>query len=269
MVDSQLTAPGIAGTVVVSAEGVWKRFGHIEALRGVDLRVTQGQVTCLIGASGSGKSTLLRCVNHLETFDAGRLEVFGQLVGYRQVGDVLHELHRSEIARRRIGIGMVFQRFNLFPHMTAVENVAEAPTRVSKLSRAEARARATDLLTRVGLGDKCDRYPSQLSGGEQQRGRAIARALAMNPKLMLFDEPTSALDPELVGEVLAAIKDLAAQGMTMMIATHEMAFAREISDQVVYMDHGSVVETGTAEQVFATPRHQRTQAFLSRVLARN
>jgi polar amino acid transport system ATP-binding protein len=250
---------------VVLAEQVWKRFGHVEALRGVDLAVAEREVACIIGASGSGKSTLLRCINHLETFDAGRLLVFGELVGYRESGDSLRELSQREIVRRRAGIGMVFQRFNLFAHMTALENVIEAPVHVYREAKDAARKRGLELLTRVGLADKLDRYPSQLSGGEQQRV-AIARALAMNPKLMLFDEPTSALDPELVGEVLSVMRGLATEGMTMVVATHEMAFAREVSDQVVFMDAGAVIESGPPEKIFTNPSHDRTRAFLGRVL---
>ena len=250
---------------MVKAEGVHKRFGRVEVLRGVDLSVPAGTVTCLIGPSGSGKSTLLRCINHLEKIQAGRIWVDGDLVGYRQRGDRLYELKESEIARKRAEIGMVFQHFNLFGHMTALENVIEAPCRVRKMRRADAIARARELLDRVGLADRADAYPSQLSGGQQQRV-AIARALAMDPKLMLFDEPTSALDPELVGEVLDVIRGLAASGMTMIVVTHEMGFAREVADQVVFMDAGLVVERGTPAEVLASPREARTRDFLAKVL---
>jgi polar amino acid transport system ATP-binding protein len=250
---------------MVRAERVYKRFGKLEALRGIDLTVQPGEVMVIIGPSGSGKSTFLRCINHLEQISAGRLWVDGELVGYRQEGDVIHELREREVARRRAAIGMVFQRFNLFPHMTALQNVTEAPVRVKKLSPATADAAARRLLGRVGLADKLDCYPSELSGGQQQRV-AIARALAMEPKLMLFDEPTSALDPELVGEVLAVMRDLAASGMTMVVVTHEMGFAREVGHHLVFMDGGAVVEEGEPKAVFANPREPRTQAFLSKIL---
>jgi polar amino acid transport system ATP-binding protein len=250
---------------MVKAEGVHKRFGRVEVLRGVDLSVPAGTVTCLIGPSGSGKSTFLRCINHLEKIQAGRIWVDGDLVGYEQRGDRLYELKEAEIARKRAEIGMVFQHFNLFGHMTALENVIEAPCRVRKMRRADAIARARELLDRVGLADRADAYPSQLSGGQQQRV-AIARALAMDPKLMLFDEPTSALDPELVGEVLDVIRGLAASGMTMIVVTHEMGFAREVADQVVFMDAGLVVERGTPAEVLASPREARTRDFLAKVL---
>jgi polar amino acid transport system ATP-binding protein len=252
-------------TPMVSAEGVHKRFGRQEVLKGITLEVAAGEVMCLLGPSGSGKSTFLRCINHLEKINAGRLSVDGELVGYRQLGDKLHELRESEIARKRSEIGMVFQHFNLFPHMTALENVTCAPIRVKRQSREEARGRACELLDRVGLGDKHDAYPAQLSGGQQQRV-AIARALAMEPKLMLFDEPTSALDPELVGEVLQAMQQLAREGMTMIVVTHEMGFAREVADTVVFMDDGVVVESGRPAEVLANPRHERTREFLSKVL---
>ncbi|HLB20664.1 MAG TPA: amino acid ABC transporter ATP-binding protein, partial [Solirubrobacteraceae bacterium] len=218
---------------MVKAEGVHKRFGRLEVLKGVSLEVAAGEVTCLLGPSGSGKSTLLRCINHLEKIDSGRLSVDGQLVGYRQVDNKLHELRESEVAAKRSQIGMVFQHFNLFPHMTALENVTCAPIRVKGVAREQAQARGRELLAQVGLADKLDTYPSQLSGGQQQRV-AIARALAMEPKLMLFDEPTSALDPELVGDVLAAMQRLAHDGMTMLVVTHEMGFAREAADTVVF-----------------------------------
>jgi polar amino acid transport system ATP-binding protein len=250
---------------MVKAEAVHKRFGRNEVLRGIDLAVASGEVLCLLGPSGSGKSTFLRCINHLEKINSGRLSVDGELVGYRQAGGKLHELRESEVAHKRAEIGMVFQHFNLFGHMTALENVSCAPIRVKGIPRDSARARARELLDRVGLAEKVDAYPAQLSGGQQQRV-AIARALAMDPKLMLFDEPTSALDPELVGEVLDAMKQLAAEGMTMIVVTHEMGFAREVADTVVFMDAGVVVETGPPAEVLANPRHERTRAFLSKVL---
>jgi polar amino acid transport system ATP-binding protein len=254
-----------AGTAMVHADGVRKSFGRSEVLKGIDLEVARGEVTCLIGPSGSGKSTFLRCINHLETIDGGRLSVDGHLVGYRRRGDRIHELRPREVAVQRRSIGMVFQRFNLFPHMTAVQNIAHAPTLVRGVSRRDARAEAARLLERVGLAGKEDHYPSQLSGGQQQRV-AIARALAMEPPLMLFDEPTSALDPELVGEVLDVMKDLARDGMTMVVVTHEMGFAREVADSVYFMDDGVVVEHGTPAEVLGRPRHERTRAFLSKVL---
>jgi polar amino acid transport system ATP-binding protein len=252
-------------TPMVLAEGVSKSFGSNEVLKSISLSVRPGEVLCIIGPSGSGKSTFLRCINHLERVDAGRLSVDGQVVGYRQHGDKLYELKPKEASRQRREIGMVFQRFNLFPHMTALENIIEAPIRVKGLPKARAVERANELLVRVGLADKGDHYPSQLSGGQQQRV-AIARALAMDPKLMLFDEPTSALDPELVGEVLDVMKGLAASGMTMVVVTHEMGFAREVADELVFMDGGVVVESGDPREVLANPQHQRTQAFLSKVL---
>jgi polar amino acid transport system ATP-binding protein len=250
---------------MVRAEGVRKSFGHLEVLKGIDLEVAAREVMCVIGPSGSGKSTFLRCINHLEKINAGRLWVDGHLVGYRERGGKLHELRDREVAAQRRDIGMVFQRFNLFPHMTALENVIEAPTRVKRVGKQDARARGQELLERVGLGDRVHSYPNQLSGGQQQRV-AIARALAMEPKLMLFDEPTSALDPELVGEVLDVMRGLAADGMTMIVVTHEMGFAREVGDTLVFMDEGRVVEAGDPRQVLSDPRHQRTQAFLSKVL---
>jgi polar amino acid transport system ATP-binding protein len=251
---------------MVKAERVRKSFGRLEALRGIDLEVEQREVFCIIGPSGSGKSTFLRCINHLENIDGGRLWVDGELVGYRQQGDKLHELREKEVARKRAEIGMVFQRFNLFPHMTALGNVMEGPVQVKKESKAVARERARALLERVGLGDRGDSYPAQLSGGQQQRV-AIARALAMEPKLMLFDEPTSALDPELVGEVLDVMRGLAVDmGMTMVVVTHEIGFAREVGDQLVFMDEGVIVEAGPPREVLANPQHERTQAFLSKVL---
>jgi polar amino acid transport system ATP-binding protein len=250
---------------MVKAEGVHKRFGRQEVLKGITLEVMRGEVLCLLGPSGSGKSTFLRCINHLERINAGLLSVDGELVGYRPVGDTLHELRESEVARKRAEIGMVFQKFNLFPHMTALENVTCAPIYVKSVARDQARERARELLDRVGLADKLEAYPAQLSGGQQQRV-AIARALAMDPKLMLFDEPTSALDPELVGEVLEAMQQLARDGMTMVVVTHEMGFAREVADSVVFMDGGVVVECGPPAEVLDNPRHERTRAFLSKVL---
>jgi polar amino acid transport system ATP-binding protein len=250
---------------MVKAEGVHKRFGRLEVLKGIDLEVQPGEVTVMLGPSGSGKSTLLRCINHLEKINAGRLSVDGHLVGYRERAGKLYELHDEEVAKARAEIGMVFQRFNLFPHMTALGNVTEAPVKVKGVRRREAAERGRELLTQVGLADKADAYPAQLSGGQQQRV-AIARALAMDPKLMLFDEPTSALDPELVGEVLEAMKKLAASGMTMIVVTHEMGFAREVGDHLVFMDQGVVVEEGKPTEVFANPQHERTRSFLSKIL---
>jgi polar amino acid transport system ATP-binding protein len=252
-------------TPMVRAEAVHKRFGRLEVLRGIDLEVQPGEVMVIIGPSGSGKSTFLRCINHLEKINAGRLWVDGELVGYRQSGDRLYELKEREVSRKRSEIGMVFQHFNLFPHMTALGNVIEAPMRVKDMRRAHAVERGRELLAQVGLGDKVDAYPAQLSGGQQQRV-AIARALAMDPKLMLFDEPTSALDPELVGEVLEAMKKLAAIGMTMIVVTHEMGFAREVGDQLVFMDQGIVLEQGKPTEVLARPRHERTRSFVARIL---
>ncbi|WP_405805023.1 amino acid ABC transporter ATP-binding protein [Streptomyces sp. NBC_01187] len=250
---------------VIKAEAVHKNFGAVQVLQGIDLSVDPGEVMCLVGPSGSGKSTFLRCVNHLERIDRGRLYVRDRLVGYEERDGKLHELSEKAVAQRRQGIGMVFQRFNLFPHMTALENITEAPVQVKKEPKEKARARGEKLLARVGLGDKADSYPSQLSGGQQQRV-AIARALAMEPELMLFDEPTSALDPELVGEVLDVMRALAEDGMTMVVVTHEMGFAREVGDSLVFMDDGVVVESGTPEAVLGDPRHERTRAFLSKVL---
>ncbi|MEV5568810.1 amino acid ABC transporter ATP-binding protein [Spirillospora sp. NPDC052269] len=250
---------------MVRAEGVHKSFGRLEVLKGIDLEVRPGEVMCVIGPSGSGKSTFLRCINHLEKINGGRLWVNGSLVGYRQRGDRLYEMREREVAEQRRDIGMVFQRFNLFPHMTALGNVMEAPVQVKGLPKAQVRERAIALLERVGLGDKMDAYPAQLSGGQQQRV-AIARALAMEPALMLFDEPTSALDPELVGEVLEVMKQLAVDGMTMIVVTHEIGFAREVGDSLVFMDGGVVVEHGRPRDVIENPQHPRTQDFLSKVL---
>jgi polar amino acid transport system ATP-binding protein len=251
--------------VMVRAEAVHKHFGANEVLKGIDLEVGRGEVMCMLGPSGSGKSTFLRCINHLEKIHSGRLTVDGELVGYREAGGKLHELRDREVTRKRAQIGMVFQQFNLFPHMTAMENVALAPIRVLDVARDEARKRARTLLERVGLDDKLDAYPVALSGGQQQRV-AIARALAMQPKLMLFDEPTSALDPELVGEVLDVMRQLAKDGMTMIVVTHEMGFAREVGDTAVFIDGGVVVESGPPNQVLVNPREERTRTFLSKVL---
>jgi polar amino acid transport system ATP-binding protein len=250
---------------MVRAVGVRKNFGRLEALRGIDLEVARGSVMCVIGPSGSGKSTFLRCINHLEKVDAGELYVDGDLVGYDRRGDRLFELGDRDVARKRAEIGMVFQRFNLFPHMTALGNVAEAPVRVRHQAKGVAEERARTLLDRVGLAGRYDAYPRQLSGGQQQRV-AIARALAMDPKLMLFDEPTSALDPELVGEVLDVMQKLAASGMTMIVVTHEIGFARAAGDALVFMDDGVIVEAGAPRDVIANPQHERTKAFLSKVL---
>jgi polar amino acid transport system ATP-binding protein len=252
-------------TAMVKAESVHKRFGRLEVLKGIDLEVQRGDVMCMLGPSGSGKSTFLRCINHLEKINAGRLYVDGELVGYREKDGKLYELRERDVSQKRAHIGMVFQHFNLFPHMTALENVTLAPIRVLNVSRDEARKRGTQLLEQVGLADKLDTYPVALSGGQQQRV-AIARALAMQPKLMLFDEPTSALDPELVGDVLDAMRRLARDGMTMIVVTHEMGFAREVADTVVFMDEGVVVESGQPSQVLANPQHERTRSFLSKVL---
>jgi polar amino acid transport system ATP-binding protein len=253
------------GTEMVRADNVHKSFGFLEVLKGIDLVVKSGEVCCVLGPSGSGKSTFLRCINHLEKINAGRIFVDGDLIGYRERGGKLHELKEKEVSEQRRAIGMVFQRFNLFPHMTVLHNVMEAPTRVKKENKSEVRDRARALLQRVGLSDKVDNYPGQLSGGQQQRV-AIARALAMRPKLMLFDEPTSALDPELVGEVLDVMKDLARDGMTMVVVTHEIGFAREVGDKLIFMDGGVVVEEGAPREVLANPQQERTKAFLSKVL---
>ena len=250
---------------MVQAQNVRKSFGAHEVLKGISLEVARGEVMCLVGPSGSGKSTFLRCINHLEVVNGGRLFVEGELIGYRESGNRLYELKPSEAARQRRDIGMVFQKFNLFPHLTALENVIEAPIRVKKIKTEDAITRGKELLTRVGLSTKFDAYPAHLSGGQQQRV-AIARALAMDPKLMLFDEPTSALDPELVGEVLDVMKELATSGMTMIVVTHEMGFAREVADSLVFMDDGVVVESGNPVDVLSNPQHERTQAFLSKVL---
>ena len=251
---------------LVRAINVHKSFHGNEVLKGIDLDVGAGEVVCLLGPSGSGKTTFLRCINQLETIQGGRIWVDGELAGYEEKGDKLHRLNDKRIAQQRREIGMVFQRFNLFPHMTAAENIMEAPIQVRGAKKGEQRQKAVDLLTRVGLGDRCDHYPSQLSGGQHQRV-AIARALAMEPKLMLFDEPTSALDPELVGEVLKVMRELAQQGMTMIVVTHEMGFARDVADRVVFMDGGVVVEQGPPREVINNPQHERTKSFLSRIQA--
>jgi polar amino acid transport system ATP-binding protein len=250
---------------LVRAEGVKKHFGSLEVLKSIDLEVYPGEVMCIIGPSGSGKSTFLRCINHLEKIDGGKLYVDGELVGYRQATGKLYELREREVARKRAEIGMVFQRFNLFPHMTVLQNVCEAPIGVKGEPKDVVRERARSLLQRVGLADKIDAYPAQLSGGQQQRV-AIARALAMQPKLMLFDEPTSALDPELVGEVLDVMRGLAQDGLTMIVVTHEMGFAREVGDELVFMDDGVVVERGRPRDVLTAPQTERCQNFLSKVL---
>jgi len=252
---------------MVLAESVCKSFGALRVLKGITLEVGKGQVLVMVGPSGSGKSTFLRCINHLEQVNAGRLYVDGDLIGYREKkrGDKLYEISPRDAAKQRRDIGMVFQHFNLFPHRTALENLIEAPIHVKGVKKADAVKRAKDLLDQVGMAEKATAYPAQLSGGQQQRV-AIARALAMNPKLMLFDEPTSALDPELVGEVLEVMKKLAQEGMTMVVVTHEMGFAREVADQLVFMDGGVVVESGPPREVLANPKHERTKAFLSKVL---
>ena len=250
--------------VMVRAERVRKHYGKLEVLKGIDLEVAPREVVCIIGPSGSGKSTFLRCINHLERIDGGRLSVDGVAVGYRTVGDRLHEMRESDVARQRADIGMVFQRFNLFPHMTVRDNITLGPVHVRGVAPKVAAVKADELLVRVGLADKAASYPSQLSGGQQQRV-AIARALAMEPKLLLFDEPTSALDPELVGDVLDVMKDLARTGSTMIVVTHEIGFARDVADRVVFMDQGVIVEEGTPADVLGNPRHERTRAFLAKV----
>nr|WP_280344727.1 amino acid ABC transporter ATP-binding protein [Nocardia neocaledoniensis] len=254
-----------AAPPMVLADRVCKNFGALQVLKGISLEVSRGKVLTLVGPSGSGKSTFLRCINHLEQVNAGRLYVDGDLVGYREKNGKLYEMHPREAAIQRRDIGMVFQHFNLFPHRTALENIIEAPTQVRGLRKADAISRAEELLERVGLAAKRNAYPAQLSGGQQQRV-AIARALAMDPKLMLFDEPTSALDPELVGEVLTVMRELADSGMTMIVVTHEMGFAREVADELVFMDGGVVVESGPPRELLANPQHERTKTFLSRLL---
>jgi polar amino acid transport system ATP-binding protein len=266
MTDTSTMSTDLATDVpMVHADRISKSFGTHQVLKSISLTVERGEVMCLVGPSGSGKSTFLRCINHLEVLSAGRLSVDGKLIGFREANGKLYELHPKEAARQRREVGMVFQLFNLFPHMTALENVTEAPQRVKGQPKAQAEQHARDLLSRVGLADHWDYYPAHLSGGQQQRV-AIARALAMEPKLMLFDEPTSALDPELVGEVLDVMKGLARSGMTMIVVTHEMGFAREVADSLVFMDGGVVVESGPPRDVLLNPQHQRTQAFFSKVL---
>jgi polar amino acid transport system ATP-binding protein len=250
---------------MVEALDIHKSFGSHEVLKGISLEVKRGEVTCLVGPSGSGKSTFLRCINHLEKINAGRISVDGSIIGYREHRGKLYELKPSEAAAQRVGIGMVFQRFNLFPHLTALENVISGMVKVQKVDRSEAQQQGKDLMERVGLSDKLNHYPSHLSGGQQQRV-AIARSLAMKPKLMLFDEPTSALDPELVGEVLDVMKGLAQSGMTMIVVTHEMGFAREVADSIVFMDGGIVIESGDPAEVLSNPTHERTRSFLSKVI---
>ena len=252
-------------TPMISAENVHKSFGQFEVLKGIDLEVQRGEVACLLGPSGSGKSTFLRCVNHLDKITAGRLYVDGELIGYREKNGILYEISEKQAAQQRSDIGMVFQSFNLFPHRTVIENIIEAPMQAKKVPEDKARKRAMELLEEVGLAAKADNFPVQLSGGQQQRV-AIARAVAMDPKLMLFDEPTSALDPELVGEVLRVMKDLAAQGMTMLVVTHEMGFAREVADKIFFMDGGVVLESGTPAEVLDNPQQPRTKEFLSSLL---
>jgi polar amino acid transport system ATP-binding protein len=250
---------------MLETRGLRKRFGRLEVLRGIDLAVERGEVVCVVGPSGSGKSTLLRCVNHLEVPQAGRVYLDGELIGYEERAGRLRMLPDARLRRQREAIGMVFQRFHLFPHRTALENVMEGLVAVKGVRPAQARRAAAELLDRVGLADRAHHYPAQLSGGQQQRV-AIARALAMSPKLMLFDEPTSALDPELVGEVLGVMKDLATSGMTMIVVTHEMGFAREVGDRLVFMDDGLIIEQGAPREILSAPRHERTRAFLSKVL---
>ena len=246
-------------------EGLRKSYGQVEVLKGLDMQVKPGEVACLVGPSGSGKSTFLRCINHLEKINSGRLYVHGELVGYQEKKGRLYELSDREVCRKRAEIGMVFQNFNLFQHMSVLENIIEAPTRVLKISKEEAIIHARELLELVGLSGREESLPKQLSGGQQQRV-AISRALAMRPKLMLFDEPTSALDPELVGEVLAAMQDLANSGMTMIVVTHEMGFARKVADTVTFMDAGLIVESGAPDEVLDNPQHERTKSFFSKVL---
>src|SRR5262245_33979199 len=251
--------------IIVAAQGVEKRFGRLQVLRGIDLTVRKGEVVVIVGASGSGKTTFIRCVNHLEKIEKGRIEVNGHLIGYRERNGSLIEDSERNIARQRCEIGMVFQRFNLFPHLTALENIIEAPIHVRKIQREEALRIGRALLTRVGLSEKANTYPAQLSGGQQQRV-AIARALAMRPTLMLFDEPTSALDPEMIGEVLDVMRELAREGMTMIVVSHEMGFAREVANRMIMMHDGRIIEDSPPEKFFTAPEHERTAAFLSRVI---
>ncbi len=263
---AELVTEANAMSPTVRAREVRKSFGSFEALRGIDLDINLGEVVCVIGPSGSGKSTFLRCINQLETIDGGAIWINGELVGYRRAGDRLLELSEREIARQRLATGMVFQRFNLFPHKTALQNVTEGPVQVLKTDKRKAESYGRELLGRVGLSHKCDAYPVELSGGQQQRV-AIARALAMKPTLMLFDEPTSALDPELVGEVLSVMRDLAASGTTMVVVTHELGFAREVANRVVFMDGGLIIESGPPAQILGNPTQARTQDFISAVLS--
>lgn len=250
---------------MIKVENVNKSFGTLEVLKNVNLTVAPGEVVVVIGPSGSGKSTLLRCMNYLEKINCGRIYIDGKLIGLREINGRLLEAPAREVYKMRADIGMVFQRFNLFPHMNVLENLIEAPVLVRKISKQEAAERALKLLEKVGLSDKANSYPAHLSGGQQQRV-AIARALAMEPKIMLFDEPTSALDPELVGEVLAVMKDLAKEGMTMVVVTHEMGFAKEVADRVIFMDEGKIMEEGIPSQIFTNPKHPRTREFLSKIL---
>ena len=261
-----MTSTGLVlGDVIMRATDVNKSFGRLHVLKDVSLEVQQRETVCIIGPSGSGKTTFIRCINHLEKLDSGRIEVNGHLIGYREHNGKLVEDSERNIAKQRTQVCMVFQRFNLFPHKTAMENVTEAPIHVLGVPRQQAEEEAVHLLTRVGLGDKCNVYPGKLSGGQQQRV-AIARALAMKPALMLFDEPTSALDPEVIGEVLAVMEELAHEGMTMIVVTHEMGFAREAADRVVMMDDGGIIEVGPPEHFFEAPEHERTKQFLSKIL---
>jgi polar amino acid transport system ATP-binding protein len=255
----------VLGDLIMHASDVHKNFGKLHVLKGVSLEVRQRETVCIIGPSGSGKTTFIRCVNHLEKIDSGRIEVNGHLIGYREKDGKLVEDSERNIAKQRTQVCMVFQRFNLFPHRTALENVTEAPVHVLGVPKDKASEDAEALLRRVGLGDKCDAYPGKLSGGQQQRV-AIARALAMKPALMLFDEPTSALDPEVIGEVLTVMEELAHEGMTMIVVTHEMGFAREAADRVVMMDDGAIIEVGPPEHFFEAPEHERTKQFLSKIL---
>ena len=261
------TLPGVNQVPIVRAEGVKKWFGTQQVLRGVDLDVFRGEVVVIVGASGSGKTTFIRCINHLEKIEEGRIIVNGHLIGYREKNGRLYEDREVNIARQRREIGMVFQRFNLFPHLTALGNIIEAPIRVRKTDRTEAIAAGRALLARVGLSNKQDAYPTQLSGGQQQRV-AIARALAMKPSLMLFDEPTSALDPEMIGEVLEVMKELAREGMTMVVVTHEMGFAREVAHRVIMMDEGTIIEESSPEKFFTNPQQERTKAFIAKIIGR-
>jgi polar amino acid transport system ATP-binding protein len=262
-----MTTDGDALPAIVTARGVEKRFGQLQVLKGIDLTVYKGEVIVIVGASGSGKTTFIRCINHLEKIEKGRIEVNGHLIGYREHNGKLVEDRERNIARQRCEIGMVFQLFNLFPHLTALENIIEAPIHVRKIPRGEAIQMALALLARVGLSEKANTYPAQLSGGQQQRV-AIARALAMRPALMLFDEPTSALDPEMIGEVLDVMKELAREGMTMIVVSHEMGFAREVANRVIMMHDGHIIEDAPPERFFTSPVHERTAAFLSRVISK-